>query len=43
MKAKKSKGSVSGDLGAKRAEEGMKHGLRKLGGKAPANKLKRGK
>ena len=39
---KKSKGSVSGDLGAKRQAEAMKHGGKKLGGKsvAPASKFK---
>jgi hypothetical protein len=39
---KKTKGSVSGDLAAKRAEQGAKAG-RKLTGKAPVNKLRKGK
>jgi hypothetical protein len=41
---KATKGSVSGDIAARRAEQGMKAGMGKLkGGKTAANKLKKGK
>ena len=35
-----SKSGVSGNIGAQRAAEGMKHGGKKLGGKTPTNPFK---